>query len=526
MKIKNYIALRNSTRYFIIFTLFLGAIIRLLFTIRYTTFAYIDQARDTDIYQSMWQGVLPVLGPEALRTANQPVPYHLPPLYYYLSFPFTIFGKDPLFSVVFNALISFLTILLLAYFIYKLLENIENDKRLFLSVLAGFWYSLLFAEIFINTYSWNPSSIPFFVLAFILLLNYQLTVANQSFKFQLLSWAIYGVVLAILTSLHSTTLFVMPVIALISVIHFVVLRKDLPQIKKLILILVSLVCFAIALLPYWRGELNSGFRNTKDIILAVIDFSGKGSSLGEKLNRIFQAYFELGSQVYFVGDSKALTVFAVLFMALTLGVGLIKFRGKKLLLIYWLLTNLLYLFAASNYTGNFYVHYKLIILMTPLVLTILSLAYLKLSNHLEKIIFIVCGISLLLSIAFNLQLDYKYLVSKYGTQRLMSSSDMAQILQQIPKNSTICTYDPRPGWVAYEHPYRYIDKYITKRNLKILAEREFCQAGNYYISPNYFMLQRNDYLFPDFTIVENHPLFYQNSSFVWENSAAKLYQVN
>jgi hypothetical protein len=79
----------------------------------------------------------------------------IPPLYGYLAFPLTIFGTTPEFQVLTNGLFSLLSIPLLIYFVYQLLENVEQDKRLLLSSLAGFWYSTIYADYFINNFSWS-----------------------------------------------------------------------------------------------------------------------------------------------------------------------------------------------------------------------------------------------------------------------------------------------------------------------------------------------------------------------------------
>jgi hypothetical protein len=49
----------------------------------------------------------------------------------------------------------------LIYFVYQLLENVEQDKRLLLSSLAGFWYSTIYADYFINNFSWGLAQYPF-----------------------------------------------------------------------------------------------------------------------------------------------------------------------------------------------------------------------------------------------------------------------------------------------------------------------------------------------------------------------------
>ena len=73
-------------------------------------------------------------------------PFTIPPLYFYLIFPFTILGSNPSFLVLANGLFSFLAIPLLIYLVYQLLENVEFSKRILLASLAGFWYSTVYRD--------------------------------------------------------------------------------------------------------------------------------------------------------------------------------------------------------------------------------------------------------------------------------------------------------------------------------------------------------------------------------------------
>jgi hypothetical protein len=109
-----------------------------------------DQISGGYFWMDMWKGNFPQLGPAG---GGGKYGFVIPPLYGYLAFPLTIFGTAPEFQVLTNGLFSFLSIPLLIYFVYQLLENVEQDKRLLLSSLAGFWYSTIYADYFINNFS-------------------------------------------------------------------------------------------------------------------------------------------------------------------------------------------------------------------------------------------------------------------------------------------------------------------------------------------------------------------------------------
>ncbi|NES83046.1 MAG: hypothetical protein F6K10_17470 [Moorea sp. SIO2B7] len=279
----------------------------------------------------------------------------------------------------------------------------------------------------------------------------------------------------------------------------------------------------MALFPYWKGEFSRNWRNSKEIILTIINAKPNDLTLWERLSRFFYNYFELGQQAYFTGFSWFYVIISLIFLSLVLIIGIYKFKGNKTLLYFIGFTSLLYLYAASNYDGIYFIHYKLIILLIPIIFASLSLAYLDISQKGENIItYLIIG-CIIFSIVINLKLDYKYLSSKYAKQRLMTPADIVQIFNQLPAKSTICTFDPKPlGWLSYAQPYKYIDKYITKKELNILSKRKLCQSGNYVIYPNYYMLQRNDHLFPDFTIKENQ-LLHKKSTLFLETPVAKVY---
>jgi len=477
-----------------------GFLIRVLSTLRYTTFFYYDQARDAEVYAKMWQGTLPILGPSASVGG-----YHLPPLYYYLVFPFTIFGSDPVFTVIPNALFSFLSIPLLIYLVYQLLENVENSKRLLLSGLAGFWYSLLFPEIFISTFHWNPSPTCFFLFGFTLLYKCQLEKKFSGIK-ELFAWILYGITLAVLISLHSTNLFVMPVVFVTSSLFFIYKNRRNP--KKYWLPAVSVLSAFVALLPYWRGEIIRGWRNSKEILMTLIQSSNEAgdSSIWQRISRLVFNYFELGKQAYFTGDSWGNILITIVVLSIGLYYGFTKFKGNKTILLFLSFTWIVYLYAASNYQGIYYIHYKLLILVAPIILAIASVAYLDVAKKTERWVSGLLVLSILVSLSINLNFDYQYLSSKYSTNRLINTADTIEIFKQLPKKSTVCTFDPKPrGWMNEYQPYIYIDKYVTNKKLKIV--RSLCKSGQYLVVPKFYMQQRTDQLFPVFNVYHNQVLY-------------------
>ncbi len=500
----------------ILLALVFGFFSRVVSVFRYVTFDIgpsPDQVRDAYIYMNMWQGSWPTLGPSASVGG-----YHLPPLYYYLVFPFTAFGADPVYQALPNAIFSFLSIPLLIYLVYQLLEeNIKLSKRLIVAGLAGCWYSLLFGEIFISTFHWNPSPIPFFLICFILLYKYQLE-ADFNVIAQSLCWLLYGITLAILMSLHSTTLFVMPLVFMASSTFFIYRNRRTP--KKWLLPGLSISSTLIALLPYWRGELSRGFLNTKQIIITVISSSQDThrSTILQRLSRAVINYFELGQQAYFLGSSWVHVGISTIFLSLILFLGIGKFKGNRTIMMVLVFTWLVYLYAASNYKGIFFLHYKMLIIFAPIIFSSLSIAYLDFSQKNDRFIIIILILGISFSAWTNLTFNYKYLYSKYGRDRLVATADIIYILNQLPAKSTFC--DPHyEGARKLYNQYKYIDTYITKKGLKWV---KICQSGDYILQPKSKMVQPINNLWPVFSISKNQ-VAQENSSLFLETPVAYVY---
>ena len=480
----------------IILALVIGFTIRFFCLIRYTTFDIgydPDQIRDAFVYMKMWEGKIPLVGP-----GSSVGTYSLPPLYYYLIFPFTIFGANPVFQVLPHTLLSFLTIPLLMCLVYQLLEKVPLERRILLSGLAGILSSCIYGEIFINTFQWNPSPLPFFFLSFTLLYKYQVE-ARKLGKREFVIAICYGIATSILVSLHSTTLFIIPIVFFCSTMFLLYKRRK--QKKYWLLPVLSVVASIVALLPYWKLELSQNFSNTKAIIRTVIGAGENANSvtiLG-RIGKIITSYFELGQQAYFVGLSKFYLIIAAIFLALTLLLAVWKFKGNKTIICFLSLTWLLFFYAASNFQGIFRLHYKLLIIFMPIILVTIALGYLDYDKRINKIFGIIISLGIVFSLGTNFYNDGKYLASKYGYTRIMSTTDLTAFLEEIPLQATIC--DPQYGRKRkIRNSVNYLDTYITKRQFSTTST---CQPSNYQIIPKYKMDIIDNSLWPIFNLSKN-----------------------
>ncbi len=478
---------------------FMGlAIIFAFFTRLIAVFQYVtfdigpdpDQIRDTFLIMEIGQGKFPTLGPVSSIGG-----YHILPLYYYLVFPFTILGSDPVFQALPNALFSFLSIPLFIYLIYQLLDRTETSLRIFLSGLAGFWYSLFFGDIFISNFQWNPSSIPFFFL--LLTALYQLQMKNKySLITQVFLWTLSGVILAILISLHSSTLFIIPLVFMITASVFI--YRGIKKKKYIFTILpfFSILSAIISLTPYWIGEFGRDFSNTKKIIRTVLKSTSEDDTsflmkLFNKLSQLILNYFTLGQQHYLWDDYWLSFLVSIIFLSLVTYWAFFKFKGNPYICLFWVSTWLIFLLAVANIDPKLTVpYYKTLISFAPIVLSIITLAHFDYSSRYQKVLVIFIGIFIIISCFQNLRYDYRFMSSKYSENALMSTADVTNIIEKLPSNTTIC--DPTiKRKRKRNNQYNYIDTYVTKKGISIT---ETCQEGHYVIHPKRIMLIESNYL--------------------------------
>lgn len=468
----------------IAFSLIFGFLIRLFAVVYFTNFTG-DQINDAYRVLGIWQGSLPTLGPGPTAWKELGGDIYLPPLYYYLVFPFTVLTFDLSSQAIPNAFFTFLSIPLLIFTVYKLLDNVRPEKRFFLSAIAGFWYSLLFRNIALSTgdsLAGNPVSILFFLLVFILLYTYQLE-GQLAPAAEVSCWIAYGVSLAILTNLHFSSLFVMPAIFLGSIIFYIARKPQ--QNKRWLLAGLAIAAALLALTPYWIGEVSRDWENSRRILsLAMGASSQEGHSVTflQRLNAIILGYLDLGKGVYFMGNSWKTAAISLSFLLVVFFAGIFKFKGNKtiffMLISVWIVFLLAYSSTDMTKTYN-PVFYKLLIYLAPIFLAICSLAYLDFSRKLDKLLvaFIIFGMTI--SILINVKFHYNYVSGRWGMPRIPNTSDIAEVIRQIPEKSTFCVSEE-----SYRNLriYEYTNQYITKRNLKFIPQ---CQSGDYFIYEKY-----------------------------------------
>ncbi|WP_323291299.1 hypothetical protein [Crocosphaera sp. XPORK-15E] len=467
-------------------------------TLKFTNYSG-DQINDAYRVMGIWEGQWPTLGPGPAAWSGLVGDVYLPPLYYYLVFPATIITHDLSAQAIPNALFTFLSIPILALTIYKLLEGVGHNKRFFLSALAGFWYIFLFRNIVLSTgdsLGGNPVSVPFFLLCFTLLYTYQLE-ARLPLYLEVLCWLAYGLVIAIITNLHFSSLFVMPVVFIISIIVYI--AKDPKKAKRWILPGLAILTALLTLTPYWIGELGRNWINTQRILSLVFDSStkeGHSVSLFQRFNAILHSYFDLGQEVYFPGNSWKNLIISLIFLGIILVVGIYKFRGNwtifRLLGVTWVIFCLAY--SSTNLENTYNpVFYKILIYLAPIFLAICSLAYLDISRPLEKYLIILIIACITVSILINTKYFYNYISSRGGIPRVPNTSDISQALEKIPAQATVCHHKESYRNIRNQE---YIDRYVNKGSLKFIAN---CEPGYYLLYSKYEALG-------DYTLNKRDPL--------------------
>jgi len=420
-----------------------------------------DQVRDAYVYADMARGVWPTLGPTAIVGH-----FSIPPLYYYVVFPFTLLSLDPMVQVLPNALCSVLTVPLIMLVVYRFLPHIQRNYRLLLSALGGLWWACLFQSMYWSTREWNPSSVPFFLLLFIVLSD---VVYTQRKRWaDVLLWSAYGVLLAVIVSLHTITWFIMPAVWLVVCVLFALRTRRwwLPVIG-------SAVSF-LALLPYWYGELQRDFANTRLMWSIVTASKDSSTSVLASIDHAVQSYFTLGDLVYFTEAHVA--AFAALFLSVALLGSVYMHRGNARMAVTVYVIFFIYLYSAANFTEAFWVHYTFPIMYVPIVWTMVLLAAVPFRGFAR---FVAVGglcAAIVASIATNATALQHYFESTTGTDRMMNTRDIAQALESVPMGSQIC------GKQSELDRYAYIDQFVSHRQLTFVST---CAAGYYAIFSEY-----------------------------------------
>jgi 4-amino-4-deoxy-L-arabinose transferase-like glycosyltransferase len=214
----------------------------------------LDQSRDaliiTEAVESGPQK-LPLLGPQAGGTGSDKI--KLGPVFYYFQYvPALFLGVNPNTLAWPDLIFSILAIPLFYYF-----------SRKYFSSWLSLGLTLIFSSspflIFYGRFAWNPNSIPFFLLLFLIgLLN--IKIKNKKYL-----WVFFTAFsMSVLTQLHFITFFLAPFVFII----FLALNYQIINLK---MILITLATIFVVSSPVILSEYQSKGENTKNLINEVFN---------------------------------------------------------------------------------------------------------------------------------------------------------------------------------------------------------------------------------------------------------------
>lgn len=207
----------------------------------------------------------PVLGPDMSHSGvgGRTARFHIGPMYYYFEIiSGKIFGNYPDKFAYPDLLFSLLSIPLLYYFLRRLF--LTNISLVLTGLYATSFYMLKFSHS-----AWNPNSIPFFILLFLLSL-YEFILVQEKTKWY---WMVsLGITLGVGIQLHAILLVLLPITLLFSFFFF--MRKKRLAWKQWILIFV--VAFLLNIPQIWN-EQQTGYANTKIFFDSVKSTPDNGS---------------------------------------------------------------------------------------------------------------------------------------------------------------------------------------------------------------------------------------------------------
>lgn len=158
--------------------------------------------------------------------------------------------------------------------------------------------------------------------------------------------------------------------------------------------------------------------------------------------------------------------------------------------------------------------YKLLIYLAPIILSTCALAYIDYSRGINRVLFLFITLCMSISIIINLQFYMNYIGSRSGIPRIMNVYDKVSVLEKLPNNSTLCS--PRDSRMR---DYKYIDRYITKKDLKFGAA---CQPDSYVIFPKYESL--SNYKLKKANIPADRSGIQRESKLIHETALYQIFQ--
>ncbi|MDD3487706.1 MAG: glycosyltransferase family 39 protein [Candidatus Moranbacteria bacterium] len=226
----------------------------------------LDQVKDAQRVETVLEGKepWPQYGPEMSNsgTGGRSKRFRLGPMYYYFEIASAgIFGNRPDSMAYPDLFFSILSIPL--FFVFM---NRYFSRQISL-MLTGL-YTISFFSLFFSHAAWNPNSIPFFTLLYLLSLLEFLERRNDTRWI----WAIsLGIALGVAVQLHAILLVLFPAVAVLAFAYL--LKKD-PRVWKKILAV--FFCVIVLNLGQVRGEISNDFKNTKIFLNSLSKSSRTG----------------------------------------------------------------------------------------------------------------------------------------------------------------------------------------------------------------------------------------------------------
>lgn len=232
-----------------------------------------DQARDARVVDGMFeQKQFPLLGPKAGGTN-----FKLGPGYYYLEyFSAAVFGRDPAGQALLTVILGIFSIPLLYIFLkYYFSANI--------SLVLVFLYAVSFYSIKYARFAWNPNFIPFFMLAFLIILL-KITSGKKPLFWNILG----GIIMGIGVQFHTLLIFLMPALFLSA--HVYLFAKE--RKKFLTGLFLGITIVLVLNLPLLMHDLQSGGENWQALLAGIDKKTMEKSGLTQASLKAIQFFLQ------------------------------------------------------------------------------------------------------------------------------------------------------------------------------------------------------------------------------------------
>lgn len=221
----------------------------------------------------------PVLGPDMSHSGSNDKNrrFHIGPMYYYFEIiSAKVFGDQPDHLAYPDLLFSILAIPLFYYFLSRYFSN-------YLSLALTFLYTISYFSLKFSHSAWNPNSIPFFTLLFLLSLWKFLTEKRK------VGWIwplLLGIALGVGVQLHAITMVIFTVVTVIVLVYSLAKNWRLWS-KWLVVILIALILNSAQIV----NELKTNFSNSRTFLSVSADNNHglNGWSLVKNIDCHFQA---------------------------------------------------------------------------------------------------------------------------------------------------------------------------------------------------------------------------------------------